>query len=43
MYCFIYYTVVYVSSLVVNSDMTMLDTLQDLKEEYFEQFEQQGK
>jgi hypothetical protein len=43
MYCFIYYTVVYVSSFVVNSDTTMLDTLQDLKEEYFEQFEQQGK
>jgi hypothetical protein len=42
MHCFIYYTMFCVSGCCY-LDVPMLDNLQDLQEEDFEQFEQQGK
>jgi hypothetical protein len=42
MYCFIY-VLWFVFLVAINSIALMLDNLQDLQEEDFEQFEQQGK
>jgi hypothetical protein len=42
MYCFICYTLVCISGCHY-SDALMLDNFQDLQEQDFEQFEQQGK
>jgi hypothetical protein len=42
MYCF-NYILWFVFLVVVNLDAPMLDNLQDIQEQDFEQFEQQGK
>jgi hypothetical protein len=42
MYC-LFIVLWFVFPIVVNSDVSLVDNLQDLQEEDFEQFEQQGK
>jgi hypothetical protein len=42
MYC-LFIVLWFVFPIAVNSDVSMVDNLQDLQEEDFEQFEQRGK